>query len=59
VTTKQFVKAQLWKQWNKFIDRPNDSMTDDERNIQRRALKCQEKDLHLDKEDTEEEDDDE
>jgi hypothetical protein len=53
------VKAQLWKQWNKFIDRPNDSMTDDERNIQRRALKCQEKDLHLDKEDTEEEDDDE
>ena len=52
--SKQFAKAQLWKQWNKLKDRSTDNMTDAEKKIHRRALQRLEKDLHLDEEEEEE-----
>lgn len=51
--TKQFAKAQLWKQWNKLKDRSTDNMTDAEKKVHQRALKRLEKDLQLDEDESE------
>jgi hypothetical protein len=44
--TKQFTKAQLWKQWNRLIiERPTNNMINDEKKIYQQVLKHLEKDL--------------